>query len=733
MNLYENLNSKQLEAVTTSGQYVRVIAGAGSGKTRVLTTRIAYLVQEIGTPEDRIVGFTFTNKAAGEMTNRLKKYLERDNVRVRLSTFHSFGARLLREDIDVLGYSRSFTIYDEEDTSSLIRNISVERGHERRGELTRDAINFIGAVKEKALDAFTYKIRPHGFVNEKEFVEIWKEYERRLKASNCLDFSDLISKSITILEEYRAIREKWQHRFDYILVDEFQDTNDLQYKLIKLLMHQNTSLYVVGDPDQTIYTWRGANERIIMNFDSDFKNAETIILEENYRSTKYILDAANKLIAHNKNRVEKNLFTAKEKGEPVIVQYTESDSREVNWIYEQIISLRLNVKDFSFRDVAILMRANYLTLPFERHFLHKNVPYRIYGGVRFYQRREIKDVLAYLRILVNEKDDISFSRIVNVPRRGMGNVAMENLKIAALKNEYSLFETVRYVEDIGLSSASQEQLKALMNAVDETRTKLQNDKLELSTVINDYIQKVGYYEHIKTEKDEDKQADMRANVQVLIADIKQFMNDYPESTFNDYLENASLHSAQDEVEEGDYITLMTVHMAKGLEYDYIFVSGLVEGVFPNNRALLDAGRAGEEEERRLCYVAFTRARKRLYLTMSSQYNFAIASGGRPSRFISEAGLGPPKIKEYHPKYGTPLKEGGVKQVKKEAPRYRANYAEYDYASDFPYAVNDIVEHKTFGSGIVTAIFPTQTTIEVKFDTGEVKRLIASPKYFKEKK
>ncbi|MGB4127361.1 MAG: UvrD-helicase domain-containing protein, partial [Bacilli bacterium] len=232
MNLYENLNSKQLEAVTTSGQYVRVIAGAGSGKTRVLTTRIAYLVQEIGTPEDRIVGFTFTNKAAGEMTNRLKKYLERDNVRVRLSTFHSFGARLLHEDIDVLGYSRSFTIYDEEDTSSLIRNISVERGHERRGELTRDAINFIGAVKEKGLDAFTYKIRPHGFVNEKEFVEIWKEYERRLKASNCLDFSDLISKSITILEEYRAIREKWQHRFDYILVDEFQDTNDLQYKLI---------------------------------------------------------------------------------------------------------------------------------------------------------------------------------------------------------------------------------------------------------------------------------------------------------------------------------------------------------------------------------------------------------------------------------------------------------------------------------------------------------------------
>lgn len=732
MNLYKNLNSKQVEAVTTNGQYVRVIAGAGSGKTRVLTTRIAYLVEEIGIPESRIIGFTFTNKAADEMISRLQKYLERENVQVKLSTFHSFGARFLREEIGVLDYARGFTIYDEEDTSSLIRNISVERGHERRSEFTRDCITFIAGRKEEGLDAFTYKPRKYGHINEKEYVEIWQEYERRMKASNCLDFSDLISKPIQILKEFPGIRAKWQDRINYILVDEFQDTNDQQYTLIKLLMNEHTSLYVVGDPDQTIYTWRGANEHIILNFDKDFKNAKTIILEQNYRSTKYILDAANKLISNNKNRLEKNLFTAQEKGEPVTVYYTESDSREVDWIYKQIMSLRLNVNDFALRNVAILMRANYLTLPFERHFIHKNIPYRIYGGVRFYQRKEIKDVLAYLRILLNEKDDVSFNRIINVPRRGMGDVAMENLKIAALTNEYSLLETLRYVEDIDLPKATKANLDELIKIIDETHEKMNNDQLDLSTVVDEYIRKVGYYEHIKKEKDDEKQESMRANVQVLIADIRQFMKDYPESTFSDYLENASLHSAQDEVEEGDYVTLMTVHMAKGLEYDYVFVSGLVEGVFPNNRALLEAGKAGEEEERRLCYVAFTRARKRLYLTMSSQYNYAIAAGGKPSRFIAEAGLAPPKIKKYHPKYGTPLrKDGDV--IKREAPRFQANYDEYDYAGDFPYAVNDIVEHKTLGSGIITAIFPTQTTIEVKFDNGEVKRLIASPKYFKEKK
>lgn len=730
MNLYENLNPRQKEAITTNNQFVRIIAGAGSGKTRVLTTRIAYLIDEIGVPESRIIGFTFTNKAAEEMAQRLKRLLNNENVQARLSTFHAFGARFLREDIKAIGRAPGFIIYDEEDSKTLIRNICVERGHEKRGEVSKEAINFIGAVKEKGLDAFEYKARPHGFINERELVEIWKIYETRLKDMGCLDFSDLINKTIQILSSFPEIRKKWQNRYDHILVDEFQDTNDLQYKLLKLLLAKTTALYVVGDPDQTIYTWRGANEGIIMNLDRDFPGTKTVILDQNYRSTQYILNAANKLIQNNKNRVEKDLFTANKEGEPVVVHFADTDIGEVNWIYEQLISMKLNVPDFSFRKVAILLRANYLTLPFERHFLHKNIQYRIYGGIRFFQRKEVKDVLAYLRLLLNEKDNISFERIVNVPRRGVGDVALENIKIAALENEYSLFEAIRHVPDLKLASKTHESLKYLTKVVDDTRLKLENKDLSFGAVIRDYITDVGYFAHLDTEKDEEKQETMRTNVYVLIADIVDFSNQYPKATFNDYLENSSLHSAQDDVEEGDYVTLMTVHMAKGLEYDYVFVSGMMEGVFPNQRAVYEAGHAGEEEERRLCYVAFTRAKKRLYVTANTSYNFAIGAGGRPSRFIAEAGLAPPRIKPYHPKYGTPTRPPVTPQ--KQAPRYESSYDQYDYASDFPFAVNDILEHDTFGSGMVIAIFPAQTIIEVKFDSGEVKKLIATHKAIKKK-
>ena len=728
MNLYENLNEKQKEAITTRDQFVRIIAGAGSGKTRVLTTRIAYLIEEIGVPENRIIGFTFTNKAAEEMVTRLKKILGRDSIATRLSTFHAFGARFLREEIKILNRSQGFIIYDEEDTKALIRNICVERGHEKRGDVSKEAISFIGAQKEKGLDAFTYKVRPFGFVNEEELVKIWQIYETRLKDMGCLDFSDLINKTLLILEDYPTIRQKWQNRYDHILVDEFQDTNDIQYKLIRLLLVKQTGLYVVGDPDQTIYTWRGANERIIINLELDFAGTKTIILNQNYRSTQQILNAANTLIAHNKNRVPKDLFTANQEGDPVLVNYADSDVGEVNWIYEQIVSMKLNVPDFSFRQVAILLRANYLTLPFERHFLHKGVNYRIYGGIRFFQRREVKDVLAYLRLLLNERDDISFERIINVPRRGVGDVALENLKIAALENEYSLLQAIRFVDDLKLSVKTLESLKNLTKMIDDTRAKLDNKNLNFGAVIRDYVKEVGYFDFIDTEKDEEKQEVMRGNVYVLIEDIVDFNNQYPSATFGDYLENASLHSAQDDVEEGEYITLMTVHMAKGLEYDYVFVAGMMEGVFPNQRAIMEAGHAGEEEERRLCYVAFTRAKKKLYVTANTSYNFAIGATGRASRFINEAGLEPPRTKVYHEKYGTPTRPPHpYKQI--DAPRYQKDSG-FDYASDFPYAVNDIVEHTTFGSGMVIAIFPAQTVIEVKFDSGEIKKLIATHKAIK---
>ncbi len=722
--MYENLNARQKEAITTNDQYLRIIAGAGSGKTRVLTTRIAYLIDEIGVPENRIIGFTFTNKAAEEMSGRLKTILGRDYVGAKLSTFHAFGARFLREDISVIGRSSGFIIYDEEDVKTLIRNIAVSRGHEKRGDVSKAAIEFIGYLKEKGIDAFEYKPRAFGYINEAELTEIWKEYETRLVSMGCLDFADLINLTIKILKEHPRIRQKWQNRYDHILVDEFQDTNDIQYNLLKLLMRKETSLYVVGDPDQTIYTWRGANEGIIMNMDRDFPGTQTIILDQNYRSTQQILNAANKLIQNNKNRVEKDLFTSNKPGDPVVVHQAERDIDEVKWIYDQIILMRLNIPGFTFRKVAILMRANYLTLPFEKFFIHKNVPYQIYGGIRFFQRREVKDVLAFFRILLNEKDNISFERIINIPRRGIGAVALENIKIASLENEFSLMETIRYVPDLEISKKSAEDLKVLLRIVDQTRERLEKKEESIGIIIRDYITNLGYFDYIdQVEKEDERRETMRGNIHVLIEDIVDFDKNYPDATFADYLENASLHSAQDDVEEGEYVTLMTVHMAKGLEYDYIFVASMIEGVFPNSRAVDEAGHAGLEEERRLCYVAFTRAKKKLFVTYNKSYNFAISSGGLASRFIAEAGLETPKIKKYHPKYGTPTRPPGVPP--RDVPHF--NDDPYDYMSDFPFAVNDIIEHSSFGSGIVIAIFPSQTVIEVKFDSGVVKKLVATHK------
>lgn len=730
MSTFQKLNENQQKAILTEHQHVRIIAGAGSGKTRVLTERIAYLIETIGVYANRIIGFTFTNKAAEEMLNRVKKLLNDDVVTVRLSTFHSFGARFLREEIYRLNIITGFIIYDDEDTKTLIRNICVARGHEKRGEMSSEAIAFIGSVKEKGLDAFTYKPRTFSHGNENELVEIWKEYERRLFAMGCLDFNDLISKTIIILEDFPDAREKWRSRFDHILVDEFQDTNDQQYKLIKLLKHPGTSLYVVGDPDQTIYTWRGAKEEIILNFNRDYPDTETITLDQNYRSTTHILDAANKLIAHNRNRIPKNLFTEVGQGEPVITKGLRSAEEEAKWVYQQIANLKLNSNDFSYGQVAILMRSNYLTLPFEQLFVMEGLPYEIYGGLKFYQRAEIKDILAYLRLLMNEKDDVSFERIVNTPRRGVGEVALEKIKIAALRNEFSLLETIRYGQDLDLSPAVEAALKEVVSAIDITRTKIKEDNLALSVIINDYIKQVGYFNHILKEKDPERQETMSSNIQTLVASINDFQNNNPDATFATYLENVALHSSQDDVRNGEFVTLMTVHMAKGLEYDYIFVVGMNEGVFPNHRAVSDSGTKGHEEERRLAYVAMTRAKRRLYISFHTGYSFINHDNGIASSFISEAGLSAPRFKPYDQKYGTPKREKKPPEYKQnsDVPQYNRNFFEYDYSSDFAYAVNDVVIHTSFGSGIVIATDPSSAIITVRFDNEEVKKLKVPNKF-----
>lgn len=724
MNFEKDLNNKQLEAVTSDAQYLRIIAGAGSGKTRVLTYRIVHLIENIGVPADRILGITFTNKAANEMRERVAKLIPNINSRyIRLSTFHAFCARFLREEITHFpGYTSSFMIYDEDDQKRLVKDVAVNRGHEKRDEIIRLSLEYIGFNKSVGKMPEDITIKFERYPNEKEMLEIWKTYEARKVQMNALDFDDLMIMTLRILEKNPSVRTKWQRRFDHILVDEFQDTNDIQFKLIRMLLADTTSLYVVGDPDQTIYTWRGANDLIMLELDKTFKNTTTIILNENYRSTQTILDAANKLIANNRGRIEKDLFTKNGLGDEVELYCANDSAGEANWIVKKIQSLKAADRSFSYRDVVILIRANYLSLNFEKEFIRQQIPYQIYGGFKFFQRKEIKDVLAYFRILMSDKDDISFDRIANTPRRGL-STAMDGLKKYAQNNEYSLIEAIRFGEDLPLSTKSKDALAVLIKNIDLAREELKKGQRELSGILQEYIISTGLIEFFQEEKDEDKREEMLDNVQTLFEDIEDFINKNPQSTFSDYLENTALMSAQDEIVDQEKITLMTVHMAKGLEYDYVFVAALNQGVFPNQRAVDDGGECTLEEERRLCYVAFTRAKKRLFITYNLGYSPILKTESRPSRFLGEAGF---KIKKS--RYQSSVEDKYVSPFSfnsKDNSGYTKDVIYDENTTAVDWQVGDGVRHNYFGDGVVISVQKLSGSIDIKFPSVGIKRISAN--------
>lgn len=722
MDLIKELNAKQYEAVTSDAQYLRIIAGAGSGKTRVLTYRIVHLIENLGIPASRILGITFTNKAANEMKERVIKLLPHVNPRlIKLSTFHAFCARFLREEISYFGgYTSTFMIFDEDDQKRLVKDIAVLRGHQKRDEIIRVALDYIGGNKSVGKTPDQINIKFERFENEKEALEIWKEYERRKMAMNAVDFDDLMIMTLQILSEDEKIRSKWQKRIDHILVDEFQDTNDIQFALITKLLSPNSSLYVVGDPDQTIYTWRGANDQIMLGLDKKYP-VKTVILNENYRSTQSILDAANKLIVNNHNRIEKDLFTSNGLGEEVELFSAPDADSEAAWIIQKIMSLKAANRDFSYRDVAILIRANYLSLTFEKQFMHQQIPYQIFGGFKFFQRKEIKDVLAYFRLIINEKDDISFARICNTPRRGL-STAIEELKKYAHENDFSLIEAAKFGENPPLSVRSKELLKEFFGHLDHARNELNKNERDLGAVLQEYINSTGLIEFFKEEKDEDRQEDILSNIQTLFQDIDDYINSHPDGSFNEYLENTALMSAQDEVVDADKVTLMTVHMAKGLEYKYVFVSGLSQGVFPNQRAVDEGGSKGLEEERRLCYVAFTRAKKRLFLTYNLGYSHILQAESRPSLFLEEAGF-KPRTKRYQKQ-----DDFFVSNYKKPKPVENSGYTPdviYEHAPTGEWKVGDILRHSHFGDGEVIAVQKLSGSIDIRFETVGIKRIAAT--------
>ena len=728
MNYKNDLNENQYNAVTSEAQHVRVIAGAGSGKTRVLTYRISYLISELGVEPWKILAITFTNKVANEMKNRVIKMVPEAMHDLAIRTFHSFAAYFLRHEISILGFPASFSILDEEDQTKLIKDIAEEMGFKRGDKIVGNTLNYIG--KQKLVEKYPDDIRiiKPAFEDEKTCLEIYHRYEEEKYKNLSLDFDDLLLLTNRILEEYPDIRSKWQERIDHILIDEFQDTNDVEYKMIKFLKKPSTSLYVVGDPDQTIYTWRGANQNIILDLNKRYVDMITIILDRNYRSTQAILNSANKLIAHNKLRLTKNLYTKENMGEKVNVHSSPSGRLEADYVAREINKLK-QFGGYQFKDIALLYRSNYITMDFETALTRYQIPYKIYGGTKFYQRREIKDVLSYFHLISNVKDDISFSRIINVPRRGVGETSEQLLKQEANALNKSLYEYIRDVDasDSEVSKKVINSLKTMVTCIEIARSEMAKNEEVFSKTLEDMIWSIGYQDYLLKEDDGDERLE---NVKALFEDIRHFLKNNPESTFDEYLQNIALLSAQDEVVDGDFVTLMTVHTAKGLEYPVIFVVRFNQGVFPNQRALLENGYLGIEEERRLAYVAMTRAKQKLYLTLAADYSYVLQGNLNPSQFLKESGNEilvtrennifrtnkPNKPREFH------FDDGDNLSFEKDEP-IKQDFDDVKNEVDV-WHVGDVVIHKKLGRGVVIAL-EGDDIIKVDFEEHGVKSILGS--------
>ena len=621
----ESLNKDQKEAVLSDDPHMRVIAGAGSGKTRVLTMRIAHLIEDEDVRENRILAITFTNKAANEMKERIRKML---GERVRepwISTIHSLCVRILREDITVLGYPRNFTIMDAEDQKAILKEAYKQMNLEVSNYPYSAMLSYISNNKTEGISVEHAKTLAGSFLEEKVKADVYEYYINRLQALYALDFDDLIIWTVRMFSKFDEVLNKWQRRFEYILVDEFQDIDNVQYKLIRYLAGSQNSLYVVGDPDQTIYTWRGANVDIIMNFTKDYPDTKTVILNENYRSTDAILNGANSVIKNNRHRVKKDLFTNRKSDEKITHYASASDEYQAAWVAEKIAELHRKGKPYT--DIAILYRSNYLSRNLEKAMLDMRIPYIIYGGIRFYERQEVKDALCYLR-MVTTADDLALGRILNRPKRGIGNKTMDAIAEEARKSHVSMYEVLKRNEIF--SGKNKKTIESFVAMVESWR-KAAEGGMEIFRLFEKIIDDSGY----RAMLEENKETDRIENIKELIDDVREFSETYPESTLDEYLQLVSLYGDRDETMSSEYVRLMTVHAAKGLEFDTVFVTDMNEGIFPNERAMNESGSRGVEEERRLAYVAFTRARNKLYLTEAGGFSYILQRSRTSSRFIRE--------------------------------------------------------------------------------------------------
>jgi DNA helicase-2/ATP-dependent DNA helicase PcrA len=687
MNMLDGLNEAQARAVTVEEGPLLLLAGAGSGKTKTLTHRIAYLIAEKEIWPNQILAVTFTNKAAREMRERLSTLLGQPNTRgfmPWMGTFHGICVRLLRQDGETIGLQRNFVIYDEDDRQGLVKQAMKDRGITDAKIKPRAVSGMISSAKNDMLSPADFAASA-SYPFQKSVAEVYEQYEKLKKAAGALDFDDLLLETVRLFKQQPEIRAKWQRQFKHIMIDEYQDTNAAQYTIVKSLVGPERNICVVGDDWQSIYSWRGADFTNILNFERDFPGALIIKLEQNYRSTGAILEAAHNVITKNTQRTDKKLWTTAGQGTPVQVHELYDETEEAQLVASRI-GAQVAIKARKPEDFAVLYRTNGQSYTLERALLQARVPYQIIGGVRFYDRKEIKDIIAYLRLLYQPNDRVSFSRIANLPPRGLGPSSLERfLTWQSNTGQTILAALMRVQEADGLTARAKNSFTKL----GELLHSLEDVSDEPSILIERLIQKSGYLDYLR---DGSPQAeDRESNISSLVSDAKSF------ASLPDFLEEVALMSSADQAEKGSSVTLMTIHAAKGLEFPVVFIVGMEEGIFPHSR-IYEAGPSELEEERRLCYVGMTRAREELHLTYAaSRLQFGQRSYNPASRFIADMG-----------------------NVATTTAATQASFDNEYQSFEMQFDINDRVRSTQFGDGTVVDIDGMAVTIS--FDNGQTKKL-----------
>ena len=765
MSLLDALNEPQRQAVMTTEGPLLILAGAGSGKTRVLTHRTAYLIEECNVQPYNILAITFTNKAAGEMRERIDQMVGHGSESIWVSTFHSTCVRILRRYIDRLGYSTNFTIYDSDDQKTLMKDICKRLQIDTKMYKERMFLSAISSAKDELIDPVEFESRAAGDYAKRRQAQVYREYQQVLRQNNALDFDDLIMKTVELFKLDKEVLAAYQERFRYIMVDEYQDTNTAQFELIRLLASKYHNLCVVGDDDQSIYKFRGANIYNILNFEHHFPDAVVIKLEQNYRSTQNILDAANAVIANNEGRKEKRLWTDNGAGEKITFEQLDTANEEADFVARDIAK-RVRKGEFQYKDCAILYRTNAQSRLFEERFITASIPYKIFGGVNFYARKEIKDLLAYLKTIDNGQDDLAVRRIINIPKRGIGAASINKVALYAQEQEISFYEALceaDQVPGLGKAAAKIQPFVVFIQAM-KAKAKL----LPVPDLLQEVIETTGYVKELEAEGTDEAEARIE-NIDELISKAVDYADNEENPTLSGFLENVALVADIDNFDENsDYVVLMTLHSAKGLEFGNVYLAGMEDGLFPSYMSITsDNAQAEIEEERRLAYVGITRAKKHLTITSArvrmvrgqTQY-------GKVSRFVKEipsdllAGqIYEPKTKEEPVEqstfqkarkafravpsygsgqissgtYGSEVGEGygsSFGRKKKTQPVYTKVENQKNFGTagkELPYKTGDRVRHIKFGDGEVMAIVSGGRDYEVTVDFDKVgtKKMFAS--------